>query len=37
MPVPENILPQSISGSTTLDYLIPTTAGPGVCTTSLVQ
>ena len=37
MPVPDNILPQSISGSTSLEYLIPTTSGTGVCTTSLVD
>jgi len=37
MPVPENIFPQSISGSTSLKYLIPTTTGAGVCTTSLVD
>ena len=35
--MPENIFPQSISGSTSLQYLIPTTSGAGVCTTSLVD
>ena len=37
LPVPESVFPQSICGSTLLKYLVPTTTGAGVCTTSLVD
>ena len=35
--MPESILPQCISLTTPLEYLIPTTTGAGVCTTALVD